>query len=343
LVFGLALAGILGFALGLPFVVVTFPALLLLGVDPMVFDFSGDFDLFLEEDGGDLEATLVDLVGIREREFRRDSMPGGSTGFPLLETLLFWLKASGLMDFRRPIIIALAGLKEMDFRRLGVMDPLMLLFLAMVAGEMLEDLRDELMLSRELALEFPREVSKREFDLSKREWDLSKRELDLSKRELDLSKRFPTWSNREPGLEDGPLEAERESPPGLPLSLEGVLLGGTDLEGDLLLVWTFIPLEGDILMLALELLPEAVTPKSFRGELERDSGLLRIGMRERESLLVDTSDGVSAASPIKELLWVGLWAELLSLLGVPIMGDKVLGLAIFPCLLKGLEPPSRLS
>jgi len=96
-------------------------------------------------------------------------------------------------------------------------------------------------------------------------------------------------------------------------------------------------------MLALELLPETVIPKSFRGELERDSGLLRIGMRERESLLVDTSDGVSAASPIKELLWVGLWAELLSLLGVPIMGDKVLGLAIFPCLLKGLEPPSRLS
>lgn len=191
LVFGLALAAIFGFDLGLPLAVTPFPTLLLLGVDPIALGFSGDFDLFLDEDGGDLEATLVDLVGMREREFLRDRISGGS-GLPRLETLRFWPKASGLIDFRRPII-ALAGLKEMDFRRLGVVAR-MLLFLAMVAGEMLDDRsEEELMLSREFAREFPRELetSKRELGLSARELDLSARELDLSKRELGRSIREP--------------------------------------------------------------------------------------------------------------------------------------------------------
>lgn len=95
-----------------------------------------------------------------------------------------------------------------------------------------------------------------------------------------------------------------------------------------------MPLEGERLMLARELLPEALMPKSLSGELERDSGLLRTGIRESESRrVVDTSDWVSMVpppSPISEDLCVGLCAELLSLLGVPMMGDRVLGLATFP-------------
>lgn len=107
-----------------------------------------------------------------------------------------------------------------------------------------------------------------------------------------------------------------------------------DLEGDRLPA--FMVLEGDLVMLARELRPEAGIPKSLGGELERESGLLRTGMRDTESRRVETSDGVSTASAISEDLWFGLCAELLSLFGVPIMGDRVLGLAIFPCLLNGL-------
>lgn len=96
--------------------------------------------------------------------------------------------------------------------------------------------------------------------------------------------------------------------------------------------------EGERLLLSCELRPDSRDKllKSLSGELDRElccerSRRFRTGMRDTESRRMDKSEGVSRcaasyAEPCKGLCGV-------SLLGVPMIGDKVLGLAILARLL----------
>lgn len=166
----------------------------------------------------------------------------------------------------------------MDFLRLGVVSSARRLLRNMVAGEMLVDRKEErtlnLELARELASEFAWEFA-REFT---REFprELTVNSLDCAMREF--------------GREGGPLDTGR-------LTLNRV---GVNLKSIAPMPWVskllrFVACDGERLLLACEFRPDRRDKllKSLCGEVDRELGRLRIGMRDMESRRTDSSDGVS--------------------------------------------------
>lgn len=265
-------------------------------------------------DFGDDLITLVklpDLKGICDCELRRDS--DRSLVFFPLPRLPERFLLGGLRDCRRPCtLLFVAGLTEIDLRRCLAKIGKGSVLIFPETGETLSafEVADNI-LNLELDLEFAIcfAISIREFG-----------------RELARD------AARDIGCVDA-RDVDRE--PSLEFTREAVN-------------------DASVLIVAREVVRLDVAREvgsdigscatnSLSGDDDREPGReleARIGIFERDSLRAFISDGVSEGANKLETSFSGLCGELLSLFGVPIIGERVVGLTTFA---RDMRPPLELA